>query len=70
MKETFLRFEVEIMKLGDFKDVVDCTSVIVYVSAGGNSNVVHVDSNSGTKGFMFENDVTIDVVHHGLKSRW
>src|SRR6266702_3765472 len=70
MKEAFLRFKVEVMELGDFEDVVDCASVIIQVCMGGDSNVVHVDMDSRTEGLMLENDVVIDVVHHGLEGHW
>src|SRR6266702_547156 len=70
MEEAFLQFEVEVMKLGYLKDVVDRVPVIVQICLGRDSNVVHVDPNSCAKGFMFEDDVTVDVVHHGLEGRW
>ncbi len=58
------------MFLGDLKDVVDCLLVISDIGVGGDSDIVHVDMDSGAKGFMFEDDVAVDVVHHGLKGRW
>ena len=70
MEKAFFWFEVEVMKLGDFEDVVDGVSMIVHGRAGGDPNVVHVDSDSRAEGFMLENDVAIDVVHHGLEGRW
>ncbi len=70
MEEAFLQFEVQVVGLCDLKDVVDCTLVISKVSSSCDSNVVHVNTNSGTKRFMFEDDVAIDVVHHGLECRW
>ncbi len=70
MEQAFFWFEVEVMKLGDFEDVVDCASMIVHVCAGGDSNVIHIDADSHAEGFVFENDIVIDVVHHGLEGRW
>src|SRR6266702_6066986 len=70
MKEALLRFEVEVVELGDFEDIMNHVMVIVYVCASGNPNVVHVYPNSCAEGFMFEDNVPIDVVHHGLESRW
>ncbi len=70
MEKAFFWFEVEVVKLGDFEDVVDCASMIVHVCASGDPNVVHINSDSRAKGFVFEDGVTIDVVHHGLEGRW
>ena len=46
------------------------TTVVFKVSTSSDTNVIHVDADGSTKGFMFEDDVTIDVVHHSLKGRW
>src|SRR6266702_8036641 len=70
MEKAFLGFEVEVMQLGDFEDVVDCALMIVHVCTGGNSDVVHVDSNSRAEGFVLEDDIVVDVVHHGLEGCW
>ena len=70
MEKAFFWFEVKVVKLGNFEDVVDCALMIVHVCAGGNSNVVHVNSDSCAEGFVLENDVAINVVHHGLEGRW
>ncbi len=70
MEKALLRFEIEVMELGDFEDVVDGMLMIFHVCASGDPNVVHVDSDSRAEGFMLENDVAIDVVHHGLESCW
>jgi len=70
MEEAFLWFEVEIVKLGDFKDVMNRALMIIYVCTGGDPDIVHIDTDSCTKGLMLENGVAIDVVHHGLKGRW
>src|SRR6266702_4052985 len=45
-------------------------SMIVHVGTGGDADVVHVDSNGRTKGFVLEDDIAVDVVHHGLEGRW
>src|SRR6266702_124462 len=70
MEEAFFRFEVEVVKLGNFEDVMYCMLMIRHICTGGDSDVVHVDPNSCTKTFMFENDVAVDVIHHRLESRW
>jgi len=70
VKETFFRFEVEVMELGYAENVRDCASVIVKISAGGDTDVVHIDADSGSKWFMLDNDVAVDVVHHSLEGRW
>ncbi len=70
MEKTFLRFEIEIMKLGNLEDVVDRMSMVIYVSAGGDSNVIHINSDGGTERFMLEDNIAIDVVHHGLECCW
>ncbi len=70
MEETFLRFEVEIMELGDLENIMDCTVMVIEVGMGGDSDIVHIDADCCSKGFMFENDILVDIVHHGLEHRW
>jgi len=70
MEEAFFWFEVEVMELGDLEDVMDCASVIIHVCTGSDANVVHVDSDSCAEWFVFEDDVAIDIVHHGLEGCW
>src|SRR6266702_861047 len=70
MEKTFLWFEVQVVELGDFEDVVYCTLVIVYVCAGGDADIVHVNSDSRPEWLVLENDVSIYVVHHGLEGCW
>ncbi len=70
MEETFFQFEVEIVELRHFENVVDCVTMVVEVGAGSNSDVVHIDADSGAEGFVFEDDVAIYEVHHGLEGRW
>ncbi len=70
MEEAFFWFEVEIVKLGNFEDVVDSTAMIIKVSASGDADVVHVNVDCGAEGFVFEDDVSVDEVHHGLEGRW
>src|SRR6266702_242518 len=69
VKETFLRFEVEVVELCHFEDVMNSAMVVVEVGAGGNANIIHVHPNCRSKRFVFEDDIPIDVVHHGLKRR-
>src|SRR6266702_164513 len=47
-----------------------CVVVICQVGTCGDTDVVHVNSYCGPERFMFENDVTIDEVHHRLESCW
>ncbi len=70
MEKAFFQFEVEVVQLSDFQDIRDRSSVVVEVGVGGDSDVVHVDTDSCPKWFMFENDIVIDVVHHGLEGCW
>src|SRR6266702_7785595 len=58
------------MELRHFEDVVNCTMVVVEVGAGSNADVVHIDTDGSTEGFMFEDNVAIDEVHHSLEGRW
>ncbi len=58
------------MKLGNLEDVVYCTSMVGHICVGSDSDVVHVNSNSRTERFVFENDVAVDIVRHRLKCRW
>ncbi len=70
MEKALLQFKIEVVELGDFEDVVDCVLMVVHICVGSDPNVVHVDSDSHAEGFMLENDVVINVVHHGLEGRW
>ncbi len=49
---------------------MNCTSVILEVGAIGDTDIIHVDADCCPQRLMFENDVLIDVVHHGLERRW
>ncbi len=70
VEQAFFRFEVEIVELGDFKNIMHRVAVVSKVSASGDPNVIHIDADCGTEGFMFQDDIPIDVVHHGLERRW
>jgi len=70
VEEAFLWFEIEVVKLRNFEDIVNSTLVVIKVGASGDANVIHIDMDSGAEGFVFENDISIDKVHHGLESRW
>ncbi len=70
MEEAFLQFEIEIVKSGNFEDVVNGTPMVIEVGASGDANVIHIDMDCGAKGFVFEDDVLVDEVHHGLESCW
>src|SRR6266702_511894 len=58
------------MKLGNFEDVINCATVVIKCGASSDSNVVHIDADCCSKGFVLENDVPVDKVHHGLERRW
>ncbi len=47
-----------------------CALVIVHVCTGGNSNIVHINSDSRAEWFVLEDNVSIYVVHHRLESCW
>src|SRR6266702_5586229 len=70
MEEAFFRFEVEVVELRYFEDIVNRTMVIFEVGTGGDTDVVHIDANGSTEGFVFEYNIAIDEVHHSLKGRW
>ncbi len=61
--------KVEVVKLCDFEDIVDCTSVISEVGASSDTDIV-LNADCCPKGFVFENNVVVDVVHHGLERCW
>src|SRR6266702_1914603 len=67
MECAFLRFEVKVMIKGYLEDVLNGRYVSCHISSCCNTNVVHVNSYSGSPEFMFEDDVSEDVVHHGLE---
>jgi len=70
VKEAFFWFEVEVVKLGYFEDVVNCALVVVEVGMSGDADIIHVDMDCRPKGFVFEDGVAVDVVHHGLECCW
>ncbi len=69
MEKALFRFEVEIMKLCDAENIVNGVLMVSEVGTGSNTNVVHVYADRRTERFVFENDVTVDKVHHSLKRR-
>jgi len=70
VEEAFFQFEIEIVKLGNFEDVVDSTVMVIKVSVSGDADVVHIYADCGAEGFVFEDDVLVDEVHHGLEGCW
>ena|SRR6266571_3468779 len=70
MEEAFLWFEVKVMELCNFENIVNGVFMIFKVGMSGDSDVVHINSDRCPKGFVFENDVPIDVVHHSLECCW
>src|SRR6266702_1922455 len=70
MEEALLRFEVQIVELRHLENIVDGTTMVVEISTGGDTDIIHVDANGGTERFVLEDGVTIDEVHHSLECRW
>jgi len=70
VKEAFFWLEVEVVKLGNFKNVMHSSLVISEVHSSGDTYIVHINADCHSQGFMFEDYVSIDKVHHGLKCRW
>ncbi len=70
MEEAFLRFEIEIVKLGYFEDVMNGALVVGEVGVSGDSDVIHIDTDCHSKGLVFEDDVPVYIVHHGLECCW
>ena len=57
------------MLLGDFEDIVDSRFVVIQIGVHSNTDVIHIDSYCHSKGFVFEDDVVVNVAHHSLKCR-
>jgi len=70
VKEAFFWFEIEVVELGNFEDIMNGMSVVIEGGASGNADVIHVNADCHSKGFMFEDDVAVYIVHHGLKRCW
>src|SRR6266702_3626692 len=70
MKKALFWFKVEVVELGYAENVRNCASMIVKVGACSDTNVVHIDADSSSKWFMFDDDIAINVVHHSLEGRW
>ncbi|SRR6266702_1023134 len=58
------------MKLSDFEDIIDGQFVVFKIDTSGNPNIVHVDLDSCSLRFVFENYVPVYVVHHCLECCW
>jgi len=69
VEEALLRFEIKIVELCNFEDVVNRSAVVIKVGSSGDADVIHVYVDRCSKGFMFEDDVTVYVVHHSLECR-
>ncbi len=67
MEQAFFRFEVKVVKLRYFEDVVDCLFMVVEVCSSCDTDVIHIYADHCSQGFVFENNIVIDVVHHRLK---
>src|SRR6266702_2073013 len=70
MEEAFFQFEVYVVVFGNLEYVLYCGYMVGHVSTCCDANVVHVYVNRGALEFVFENDITVDVVHHGLECGW
>jgi len=58
------------MEFGDFEDVVNCALMVLEVGMGSDAYIIHIDADCCPKRFVFENNVTIYVVHHHLERHW
>ncbi len=67
MEKALLWFKVEIVELGDLKDILYCGNVIGHVGVCRDTNVIHVNTDRGALEFVLKDNITIDVVHHGLE---
>ena len=68
MEDTFGEFEKEGVQLHNLEDVSDSGGVGCKGRGfGGNGDVVHVSSNDGAKGFVFDDSVMVNGIHHGLE---
>ncbi len=67
MEHALLRFEVEVMVEHNLEYVMDCCCMSIHVGACCNPYVIHVHLYSGPLEFVFENDISEDIVHHGLE---
>src|SRR6266702_3525358 len=47
-----------------------CVVVIREVGPCSDTNIIHIDSYCGPEQFVFEDNITIDEVHHRLEGRW
>ncbi len=56
--------------MGHSEDIANSCGVVPHGSTCGDANVVHIDANGGAKGFVFKDDIAIDVVHHCLEGSW
>jgi len=70
VEKAFFWLEIEVVKLGHFEDVMNGVSVVIKVGASGDSDVVHIDMDCCSEGFVLEDDVPVDIVHHGLERCW
>ncbi len=67
MEKALLRFKVEIVELGDLKDVLYCSNMVGHIGTRRDTNVIHVDTDRGALEFVSEDNIMIDVVHHSLE---
>ena len=67
MEDTFFRFEIQVMVSHKLEDIVHCSCMSVDCSAGGYSNIIHIDLNSSTEKLMLSYDGGKNVIHHGLE---
>src|SRR6266702_3739563 len=70
MEEALLWFEVKVVLFCDLEYILYCGNVVRQVGMCHNTNVVHVYVNRGALELMSKNNITVDVVHHGLECGW
>src|SRR6266702_722863 len=68
MEEALLWFEIEVVLFCNLENVSYCGNVVRHVGTCGNTNIVHVYTNHGASEFVSKNDITINIIHHGLES--
>ena len=70
MDEALFWFEVEVMKFRYFENIVNRAFVVIEVGASGDPDVIHINPDCRSKGFVFEDNVLVNIVHHGLEGCW
>ena len=67
-EDTLFRFEVQGVFLCHSENIQDCVDMCLQrQDFSRDPNVVHVDPNEGSPGFMFGDSCIVDVIHEALK---